>query len=281
VNASSKIGPLSAVSAAELLLDKLTRGARAALITVLEGPEATVGRRVLLTTRSPEPELAGSLGSAEIDARLVALGTRALAGAVTEGAHVLGGEPELRVYVELHAPPPEFVIVGAGHIAQPLSTLGRLLGLRVTVLDARPEFATTERFPDAAVVRSVDFTDPFRDVPIHGGTHVVLVTRGHKYDFEALRKLLASTHEPAYIGMIGSRRRVRATFAQLVKEGFDHERLGRVRAPVGLDLRSETPAEIAVSVAAEIVLVRRGGTGVPIAEQERIMDRFFKKEEES
>ena len=223
--------PLFAAEAAAELLEELRAGARAVLMVILDGPAGTVGGRVLTLASGREPESRGSLGAAELDAKIRELGARALNGEAAEGVHRLSEEPALRVYVEIHAPPPELVIVGAGHIAQPLCTLGALLGLRVSVLDDRAEFATRERFPEAERVEPVDFTDPFRTVPIHGGTHVVLVTRGHRYDYEALRKLLASPNQPAYIGMIGSRRRVRATLAQLVREGFDRERLRRRWAP--------------------------------------------------
>lgn len=149
------------------------------------------------------------------------------------------------------------------------------MGFRVIVIDDRPDFATRERFPEADRVVRVDFSDPFADVLIHSTSHVVLVTRGHKYDYECLRHLLRMEVEPPYIGMIGSRRRVRAAFAQLVKEGLPRDRLAKVRAPLGLDIGAETPAEIAVSVAAEIVLLWRGGAGTPLADKEQILDRFF------
>jgi xanthine dehydrogenase accessory factor len=182
---------------------------------------------------------------------------------------------EVHAYVEVHEPTPDLVIVGAGHIAQPLSTVGRVLGFRVRVLDDRPHFATGERFPDAYEVRRVDFADPFAETPMGHGSHVVLVTRGHKYDFECLRRLVDADPAPAYIGMIGSRRRVRATFVQLLDEGVGRDRLARVRAPVGLDVGAQSPAEIAVSVGAELVQIRRGGSGTPLSVRERILERFF------
>src|SRR5690606_5537270 len=86
----------------------------------------------------------------------------------------------LALYLEPHVPPEELIIVGAGHIARPLCQLGAMLGFRVTVLDDRPEFATRERFPDAARVLEADFTDPFRDIPLGASSYLVLVTRGHK-----------------------------------------------------------------------------------------------------
>ena len=185
----------------------------------------------------------------------------------------------LQVYAEGHRPRQELIVVGAGHIAQPLATLGTLLDFEVTVLDDRPEFATRERFPEAAAVRTIDFADPLSGIDVHAGCHFVLVTRGHKYDYECLRRLLArhGDAQPAYIGMIGSRRRVRATFIQLEAEGIAHEVIARVRAPVGLDIGAQTPAEIAISVLGEMILERRGGTGAPLRTRERIVERFLAK----
>ena len=179
------------------------------------------------------------------------------------------------VYFELHAPPPDLVIVGGGHLAQPLSKLGALLGFRVVVLDDRPDFASPARFPDAESVHLIDFRDPFRETPLRPSSHVVLVTRGHRFDYESLVHILNMDVRPGYVGMIGSRRRVRATHEQLVAEGFPLDLIRTIRAPVGLDLGGQTPAEIAVSVAAEIVRLRGGGTGEPLSEKERIVDRFF------
>ena len=185
------------------------------------------------------------------------------------------------VYVELHAPSAKMVIVGAGHIAAPLARIANMLGLRVEVLDDRPEFADPARFPDAAAVRVIDFRDPFADTSLVPADHVVLVTRGHRFDYECLVRLLRMVRPPAYVGMIGSRRRVRATHEQLAREGFTTEEMKRVRAPVGLDLGGQSPAEIAVSVAAEIVLHRSGGTGAPLSDKERVVDRFFRKPNKS
>ena len=180
------------------------------------------------------------------------------------------------VYIELRGPPPQLVIVGGGHVAVPLARLGVMLGLRVAVLDDRPEFAEAERFPGAAV-RAIDFRDPFADTPLVPADHVVLVTRGHRFDYECLVRLLAMERPPAYIGMIGSRRRVRATHEQLAREGFGPDQMKQVRAPVGLDLGGQTPAEIAVSVAAEVVLFHGGGSGAPLCDRERVVERFFER----
>ena len=188
---------------------------------------------------------------------------------------VLADGAELEVYVELRRPVLELVVVGAGHIAQPLARMGASLGYRVSVVDDRPDFATRERFPEAERLVRADFDDPFRDVPMHERTHLVLVTRGHKYDYACLVRALRLDPPPAYVGMIGSRRRVRATYVQLLEDGIPRSLLGRIHAPVGLDIGAETPEEIAVAVAAELVLVRRGGSGRMLKDVERIDERFF------
>lgn len=210
------------------------------------------------------------------------LGDPARTAAAREALESAGPEPatvELpdgtALYVERIAPPEALVIVGAGHIARPLSTLGALLGWRVTVLDDRPELAKTERFPEAERVIVADFDDPFAGVTIAPTTRLVLVTRGHRYDYDCLKALAAMDAKPAYLGMIGSRRRVRAAFEQLAGEGFSAAWLERVHAPIGLDVEAETPAEIAVAIASEMILAERGGTGRPLREVKEVV-RYVK-----
>lgn len=267
--------PLTLVETSEHLLAALEGGERVAIIAIVAHPDPTkTGNRILVRGKVQ----VGSFQDATADEAAVGWAMEGLSGnpKVLPGLHPLPltGGGEATAYLELHHPPQEMVIVGAGHLAQPLCTLGALLGLRVRVLDDRPEFATRERFPEAHEVRRVDFSDPFAGGKLHLWSHVVLVTRGHRYDFECLRKVLQHVPLPGYVGMIGSRRRVRATFEALLEEGFSRELLSQVRAPIGLDIRGETPAEIAVSVAAEIVHLWRGGSGRPLREAERVLDRL-------
>ncbi len=270
---------LDAPAATELILSAVEAG-EAVVVLVLIPPSAEAGGRIVIR-RAPDGTLArvGGAGDDILDSALQDLARKAMEGAedAQEGLHSpgVGDDPEVRFFLEIHRPQPELLIVGAGHIAQPLCSVGALLGFRVRVLDDRPEFATRERFPEAEEVVRIDMADPFGQVPLTPQTHVVLVTRGHKYDYACLRQLLSRDDDIQYIGMIGSRRRVRAAFTELVEEGFDRERIAKIRAPVGLDLRAETPAEIAVAVAAEIVLLWRGGSAQPLADQERILPRFF------
>jgi xanthine dehydrogenase accessory factor len=192
-----------------------------------------------------------------------------------EGRETARVQGAIELFVERVGPPAELVVVGAGHIAQPLSRIGALLGFRVTVVDDRPDFARRDRFPDADKVGVADFSDPFAGIPIGPRSYVVLVTRGHRYDFDCVRALARAGAEPAYVGMIGSRRRVRAAFEQLAAEGFDEARLARIHAPIGLDIGAETPAEIAVAIAAEMILATHGGTGEPLGERSNIV-RYVK-----
>ena len=251
----------------------------------LEGGEPLVGLTVLESfAGGPAPgerlcvwadRAAGTFGDANLDRDAVRIAREALAAGDRAGPRAVEAEGRrLTVYLEPHLPPPELVIVGAGHVARPLCTVAAMLGFRVTVLDDRPEFATRERFPQAAEVRRADFADPFRGVRITRRTFLVLVTRGHKYDFEALRDVLHRPELPAYVGMIGSRRRTRAALEQLARDGVADERLRAVHAPIGLDVNAETPEEIAVAIGAELVLARRGGTGRPLRDLERVAERW-------
>lgn len=267
---------LGAREVTEAMVNAAETGGSAAGLVVVDGEDA--GRRLLVVRQSDGTEaVRGSLGSEALDGAGRALATAALDDpAAADGLRTLAAERgTVDVHLEVRRPVRELVIVGAGHIAQPLSAMGALLGFQVTVVDDRPDFATRERFPDAHRLVRVDFTDPFADIAVHAGSHVLLVTRGHKYDYECLLRLMRTEVAPAYIGMIGSLRRVRATYVQLLEEGIPKARLDDIHAPVGLDIGAETPAEIAVAVAAELVKVRRGGTGAALKDVARVAERFF------
>ena len=269
---------LNAARSAELCLAAVESGASTASLLRMESGQLSA--RVLLVVAADGTETVhGSLGSPELDAAALETGRAAVADPRhADGTTILMENVE--AYLEVRRPVQDLVIVGAGHIALPMARIGADLGFRVWVLDDRPDFATQERFPDAFRLFRADFSDPFRDVPLHAGTHIVLVTRGHKYDYDCLVRVLRTDPLPAYIGMIGSRRRVRATFVQLLEDGIPRDRLGVIHAPVGLDIGAETPEEIAVAVAAELILVRRGGTGTPLRALERVAERFFDEEDE-
>lgn len=267
--------PVGPAAAASLVLHHLDQGRRVATVLPVDATgDAPTGLRLVVGADGTQY---GSLGDPGLDQVASRFAREALAQRPPPQGllSVAYGGVERSIYLEIHDPTPELIIVGAGHIAQPLCAIGDLLGFRVQVLDDRPEFAVNERFPQAHRVVRVDFAAPFDQISLGVASHVVLVTRGHKYDFECLRRLLSVEPAPSYIGMIGSRRRVRATFAQLFDEGVSRERLKAVRAPLGLDLGAQSPSEIAVAVGAELVQTWRGGTGQPLSQRERILERYF------
>lgn len=161
---------------------------------------------------------------------------------------------EVEVFIDSMAPAPVLLIVGAGHVAQPLHRVGALLGFKVAVVDDRSEFVNRERFPDADRLICGPCVAELERFPIGPSTYVVIVTRGHAMDEEALRAVI--TRPAAYIGMIGSARKVNSVLRSLTADGVDTERLDRVCCPIGLDIGAQTPAEIAVGILAEIVNVR-------------------------
>ena len=178
----------------------------------------------------------------------------------------------VRIFVEVQAQPPHLVVVGAGHIAVPLASIASTCDFVVTVLDDRPQYAHPARFPTADRVIAGPFQAELRDLRAAGRldnhTYIVLVTRGHQYDVECLVEVL---DDPlAYIGMIGSQRRIRAVFDLLESEqGIPAAKFDRVHAPVGIDIGARTPAEIAVCIMAEVINVMRGGPAPSLGDQIR------------
>lgn len=253
---------LTASEVAQCVIDANGRGDSLVSVLAVDGPGA--GARVLV---SADGTLVGTLGNAARDTAAVSLARQSFASHEPLRANGL--------FAELHTPRETLFIFGAGHIAVPLAELGVRLGFAVTVLDDREEFTNETRFPADVAVQALDYATPLRGLRFDNDTYVVLVTRAHKYDFDTLRELLSCERQPRYIGMIGSRRRVRAAFTALLDGAITHEQLQRVHAPVGLDIGAETPAEIAVSIAAEIIRVRRGGSSESMASEERVLERFF------
>ena len=165
---------------------------------------------------------------------------------------------KIEVFFEVMAAPPQLVVVGAGHIAVPLVKFAKILDFHVAVLDDRMLFANRERFPDADQILVTDMAEALKGMAITPSTYIVLITRGHKYDEPCLREIMDSPAK--YIGMIGSRRRIKACFQRFrEEEKIAEEIIERVYAPIGLDINTETPEEIALSILAEIIKVRRGG----------------------
>ena len=180
-----------------------------------------------------------------------------LPGAPKRTFHQLQSSAGVEVYTERWDPTPTLVIVGAGHIAEPLESIARLAGFDTVVVDDRRMFANRERFPQATEVIAGPILAVLRQMELSPSHYMVLVTRGHTLDMDALKVLLERKQPMAYVGMIGSTRRIRAVYELLEQQGFKRELFDHVHSPIGLNIAAETPAEIAISVLAEIVAVRR------------------------
>ncbi|MEN1759689.1 MULTISPECIES: XdhC family protein [Anoxynatronum] len=159
------------------------------------------------------------------------------------------------IIIEPYFPVPQLVILGGGHIAKPLTTMAAQAGFQVTVVDDRLSFANQKRFPEAQQVICESFSTCFQRLDITSVTYVVIVTRGHRHDLECLRAVIDKGQ--AYVGMIGSKRRVKGILEELEREGYSKELLEKVHTPIGLDIGAVTPEEIALSIAAELVSCRR------------------------
>lgn len=251
------------------LLEAQSQHLDAVLSTVVDSTSRTGSRVLTVDGRI----LAGDLDDPAL-AAIIAADATAMAAQGRPGlrqsvsAADAGATPSpVLVYHDVILPRPELIIVGAGHVAQPVADVGRLLDLRVTVIDDRPLFANARRFPTADRIIVDDFETALDSLPIGPRTYVVLVTRGHAHDVRSLRKII---HRPAaYIGMIGSRRRVFAVMKLLHDEGVPLDTLLRLHAPIGIDVETETPGEIALSIGAEILKVRRGGRAPSLSDRTR------------
>ncbi|MDT7540505.1 MAG: xanthine dehydrogenase accessory factor [Acidobacteriota bacterium] len=256
---------------AEAIQRVLREGACAALATLVEGPRAA-GAKLLVRVEAGEH--VGSFGDAQIDEAVAArainfLSTRAEAVTqkVEEFAPTLQEWRGARVLFERVETEPHVVVCGAGHVGASLARLALSLGYRVTLIDDRADFVTRARFPDegiALVAATEGWARAVRDAVGAGrGVSVAVVTRGHNEDEECLGAALAA--QPDYVGMIGSRRRTNIVLERLREAGIAEELLREVRAPVGLDIGAVTPEEVALSILAEIVAERRGGSCAPLS----------------
>ena len=171
---------------------------------------------------------------------------------------------KLEVFFEVMPAPPKLIVVGAGHIAVPLVQMAKVLDFYVIVIDDRLLYANRERFPDADEVLVGDMAQMLKEMTITPSCYIVLITRGHAYDEPCLRVVLPS--QAKYIGMIGSRRRIKACFQRFRDEDkIAEELIEKVYAPIGLDIATETPAEIAMSILGEVIKVRRGGAAASLS----------------
>jgi len=227
------------------------RGGHAAIVTRLDS-----GAKLLLLDDGTSE---GTLGEAFLDERFGAEARDAMAAGLSRTL-VLEG---VRAFLEVIAPPALLLVVGASHVAMPLTTLARTLGYHTVVMDGRPRFATRERFADVDELRIGIPSEMIREYALTPSAALVLVAHDYKYDLPVLRHALGT--DIGYIGMLGSARRGATILKFLADEGVGDAQLKRVRVPIGLDLGARSAPEIALAILAEIQAARAGGTGQPLS----------------
>jgi xanthine dehydrogenase accessory factor len=244
----------------------------AALCTVVHTSGSTPRHTTSKMLVYPDRHILGTVGGGMLEDRVIQEGLdaikdgkpRLLQYSLTDPARgdvgVCGGQVE--VYVEPILPPATLVVIGGGHVGKAVTHLAKWLGFRVAVSDDRPEFCTPEANPDADEFYPVPLAELPLQLNITPQTYLVLTTRGVTIDVPGLPVLLES--QAAYIGVIGSQRRWATTVKELNEAGISDEQLKRIHSPIGLEIGAETPEEIAVSILAEILKLRRGATGKPM-----------------
>jgi xanthine dehydrogenase accessory factor len=240
----------------EALKDRLNQEKGVALATVVRGAEH-IGAKLLVF---PGKRTEGTLGNAQLDASVVEDAERAIwngeAGTHTYSIESSTGTLPFDVFIEGFPPPPTLIIVGAGHIAIPLTTYAKTLNYRVVVVDARAAFATAERFPhaDELIVEWPD--EVLEKMELNPSTSVAVLTHDPKFDEPTLKVVLS--HQVGYVGAIGSRKTNEERSERLKQQGLSDEQLSRIHGPIGLNIGATSPEEMALAIMAEIVATRHG-----------------------
>jgi len=240
-----------------------------ALCTIIKSQGSTprhTGSKMLVY---PDGSIVGTVGGGELENRAIAeaqesirdgkprLLTYSMSDPSRGDPGVCGGQVE--IFVEPYQPKPTLVVIGSGHVGKTVAHLAHWLGFKVVVNDDRPDFCTPEAVPEADIYLPFPMAELPNHLEITSWTYLVLTTRGMNVDVEGLPALLDTP--AAYIGIIGSQRRWASARKQMIENGVSAGLLDRVRSPIGLELNAETPEEIAVSIMAEIIMLRQGGDG--------------------
>lgn len=225
----------------------VNKGQRAVIATPLKN-----SRHKLLVLEGNQSS--GSLGTDELDREAQRVAVELMRRGTSTTVSL--GSDSTPVFFEVHGPPPTLIVFGASYVAMPLVSLAHDLGLKTIIVDGRPRFATRERFPDVDQLLIGIPSEIAETLSYTSSTFVVLTAHDYKYDLPVLKVVLPA--RPAYVGVLGSRRRGAAIKEFLLEDGMDAELLDRIHVPTGLDIGAETAAEIALSILAEAVALKSG-----------------------
>lgn len=250
----------------EAALDAEATGEAAALVTVVATEGSTPQKAGAKMVVYPDGRIVGTIGGGCVESEMVLRARQAIesrraqlasydltAEQAGEDGLVCGGR--MQVFIEPLEGVPILCIFGAGHVAQPLARMAKATGFRVEVADDRMKFANTDRFPDADLVIVDDVKGAAERMTLGRNSYVVVVTRGHGGDTDALEAVLGKGLR--YVGLLGSKPKLIHIAAALEDRGLSHELLAEIRCPLGLEIGAQSPEEIAVSILAEMIAVRR------------------------
>jgi len=239
-------------------------GEDAALVTIISATGSTPREEGTKMLVRADGSIMGTIGGGNLETLVIKKAVETIRKHKLERLHFNleeGGEPgmtcggDVEVFIEPIVPVPTLYIFGGGHIALPLARMAKLVDFQIAVIDDRPEFANPQRFPEAELTIAEDFSKAFQKLSINKASYIVIVTHGHKSDEVVLERALATNAK--YIGMIGSKIKNKTIFSHLLAKGISQELLDKVHAPIGLNIFAESPEEIAVSILAEIIKIRR------------------------
>jgi xanthine dehydrogenase accessory factor len=241
-------------------------GEEAALVTIVSATGSTPREEGAKMLVKPDGSILGTIGGGSLEAQVIEEAVKVIKQGKPKRLHmsltakeaeevgmICGGE--LEVFIEPIPTSPTLYLFGGGHISLSLAKIGKLLGFKIAVIDDRADFANADRFPEVDMVLAEDFTKSFPKLKIDKSSYIVIVTRGHQHDELVLEWAVGTPAK--YIGMIGSKTKNETIFSHLLAKGISKEQLDRVHAPIGLKIEAQTPEEIAVSILAEVIKVRR------------------------
>jgi len=258
-------------SFAEKITNALQGETPLAVATVVDTPgeKLSMGDKLIVSEDGTSP---GSLGDSNLDREVISIGKKLAAYGENQFFRASDGS---QIYVEGFTTPPTLILMGGGHVNKAVSNLAATLGFRIFVVDDRPEFANKQRFPEAEEVLIAEYGKGLAKFLINSNIYIVVATRGHKYDDVALASAIQT---PArFVGLLGSKRKSILIYKNLLSNDVPLERIQEVHAPVGLNIGALTPEELAVSIMAEIIMVRRGGDGAPMKMEKDYLTKVISK----
>ena len=227
--------------------------ALASLVKTTPDIDSKLGGKLLIRS---DGSVEGTLGADNLNSEAIKYGIELMA---YGNSKYVRSETGAEYFVEGYTTPPRIILCGGGHVSRAIYTFAVNLGFNLTVIDDREEFANKTRFPLANVVVAESSAEGFRSIEINKNTFIVIATRGHRYDHVSLKAALNTS--ASYIGLLGSKRKTILIYEELLSKGVSIDRIKDVRAPIGLDINARTPEEIAISIMAEILMIRNGGGG--------------------